>query len=89
MTHIPLGHQFLFEQGILHRHISAGTILLAAEEQPDEGHEGFLMEFEFAHHAQPWSEVKTGPPLSEQYSDNVDHRVATASFHLSLVFRFI
>lgn len=43
------GHQFLYEQGILHRDVSAGNILLSSEQNPREGYEGFIMYVEFAH----------------------------------------
>ncbi|ETW80096.1 hypothetical protein HETIRDRAFT_419686 [Heterobasidion irregulare TC 32-1] len=43
------GHQFLYKQGILHRDISAGNILLAADPTSvPAGHEGFITDLEFA-----------------------------------------
>ncbi|THH18784.1 hypothetical protein EW146_g2276 [Bondarzewia mesenterica] len=43
------GHLFLWKQGILHRDISAGNILLAANpDNAEPGHEGFLTDLEFA-----------------------------------------
>ncbi|THH03603.1 hypothetical protein EW146_g10385 [Bondarzewia mesenterica] len=43
------GHLFLWKQGILHRDISAGNILLAADpDNAEPGHEGFLTDLEFA-----------------------------------------
>ena len=52
------GHKFLWEkQGILHRDISAGNVLLASEQSPEPGHEGFVMDIEFAHHQH--SEIQT------------------------------
>ncbi|KAF7979611.1 hypothetical protein HWV62_41936 [Athelia sp. TMB] len=42
------GHRFLSDQGILHRDISAGNIMLSAKENPGLGEEGFLMDPEFA-----------------------------------------
>ncbi|KAH9943569.1 hypothetical protein B0H21DRAFT_492197 [Amylocystis lapponica] len=47
------GHRFLTEQGILHRDISAGNVLLSAAAQPENGHEGFITDIEFAHFSQP------------------------------------
>ena len=43
------GHQFLYENGILHRDVSAGNILLASEDNPEDGAEGFITDVEFAH----------------------------------------
>ncbi|KAF8579377.1 hypothetical protein K439DRAFT_1416273 [Ramaria rubella] len=42
-------HRFLSEQGILHRDVSAGNIMLSARNDPPMGSEGFLMDMEFAH----------------------------------------
>ncbi|THH18765.1 hypothetical protein EW146_g2269 [Bondarzewia mesenterica] len=43
------GHLFLWKQGILHRDISAGNILLAGNpDKAEPGHEGFLTDLEFA-----------------------------------------
>ncbi|KAF8191385.1 hypothetical protein BJ912DRAFT_925336 [Pholiota molesta] len=42
-------HEFLCEQGILHRDISAGNIMLPAETPSEAGAEAFLMDLEFAH----------------------------------------
>ncbi|THH07610.1 hypothetical protein EW146_g9263 [Bondarzewia mesenterica] len=43
------GHRFLYDQGILHRDISAGNILLAAHPlNAPQGHEGFITDLEFA-----------------------------------------
>lgn len=41
-------HEFLCDQGILHRDISAGNIMLPAETPPEPDAEGFLMDLEFA-----------------------------------------
>ena len=41
-------HEFLCDQGILHRDVSAGNIMLPAETPPEAGAEGFLMDLEFA-----------------------------------------
>ncbi|KAF8577270.1 hypothetical protein K439DRAFT_1365075, partial [Ramaria rubella] len=41
-------HQVLSEQGILHRDVSAGNIMLSAQNDPPRGSEGFLMDIEFA-----------------------------------------
>ena len=41
-------HAFLCDQGILHRDVSAGNIMLPAETPPEAGAEGFLMDLEFA-----------------------------------------
>ncbi|KAF7986652.1 hypothetical protein HWV62_26484 [Athelia sp. TMB] len=43
------GHQFLYENGILHRDVSAGNILLAFEDNPEDGAEGFITDVEFAY----------------------------------------
>jgi len=48
MTSFRLAHEFLCAQGILHRDISAGNIMLPMETRPDAGAEGFLMDLEFA-----------------------------------------
>lgn len=50
------GHRFLCEQGILHRDISAGNILLAAGSSAPPGCEGFITDLEFA-----WTETVIGP----------------------------
>lgn len=41
-------HEFLCKQGILHRDISAGNIMLTTQIPPEKGAEGFLMDLEFA-----------------------------------------
>jgi len=46
-------HKFLYDQGILHRDVSAGNILLSYEKNPQEGHEGFIMDVEYAHITRP------------------------------------
>ncbi|KAF4584862.1 hypothetical protein EYR40_001682 [Pleurotus pulmonarius] len=43
-----VGHQRLVAYGILHRDISAGNIMISADDNPAEGEEGFLMDLEFA-----------------------------------------
>ncbi|KAF4572390.1 hypothetical protein EYR36_006891 [Pleurotus pulmonarius] len=43
-----VGHQRLVAHGILHRDISAGNIMISADDNPAEGEEGFLMDLEFA-----------------------------------------
>ncbi|KAF4566023.1 hypothetical protein EYR40_002157 [Pleurotus pulmonarius] len=43
-----VGHQRLIAQGILHRDISAGNIMISANDNPGVGEEGFLMDLEFA-----------------------------------------
>ncbi|KAF7432644.1 hypothetical protein PC9H_004586 [Pleurotus ostreatus] len=43
-----VGHQQLVAQGILHRDISAGNIMISASNNPSAGEEGFLMDLEFA-----------------------------------------
>ncbi|KAL4259824.1 Protein kinase domain-containing protein [Pleurotus pulmonarius] len=43
-----VGHQRLIAQGILHRDISAGNIMISANDTPGVGEEGFLMDLEFA-----------------------------------------
>jgi hypothetical protein len=48
MTSLRPAHEFLCDQGILHRDVSAGNIMLPAETPPDPGAEGFLMDLEFA-----------------------------------------
>lgn len=48
MTSLRPAHEFLCDQGILHRDISAGNIMLPAETPPEAGAEGFLMDLEFA-----------------------------------------
>jgi hypothetical protein len=48
MTSFCPAHQFLCDQDILHRDISAGNIMLPAETSPEAGAEGFLMDLEFA-----------------------------------------
>jgi hypothetical protein len=48
MTLLRPAHEFLCNQGILHRDISAGNIMLPAETPPEVGAEGFLMDLEFA-----------------------------------------
>jgi hypothetical protein len=48
MTSFRPAHQFLCDQDILHRDISAGNIMLPAETPPEAGAEGFLMDLEFA-----------------------------------------
>lgn len=61
MIRFYLAHQFLYRQGILHRDISAGNILLALDpETALPGCEGFLADLEFAriHEDQP-SEAET------------------------------
>ncbi|KAF4600603.1 hypothetical protein EYR38_005242 [Pleurotus pulmonarius] len=42
------GHKYLVSQGILHRDISAGNIMLSLSDNPRPGMEGFLMDLEFA-----------------------------------------
>ncbi|KAH9942890.1 hypothetical protein B0H21DRAFT_810613 [Amylocystis lapponica] len=51
------GHRFLTEQGILHRDISAGNVLLSAAAQPENGHEGFITDIEFAYFSRPSIEI--------------------------------
>ncbi|ETW80102.1 hypothetical protein HETIRDRAFT_321835 [Heterobasidion irregulare TC 32-1] len=48
------GHRFLYEQGILHRDISAGNILLAEDRNAPPGSEGFITDLEYA-----WKETIT------------------------------
>lgn len=48
------GHQFLHNQGILHRDISAGNVLLGTGNRY-----GFVMDLEFAHHACSSLDTKT------------------------------
>jgi hypothetical protein len=48
MTSLRPAHEFLCDQGILHRDVSAGNIMLPAETPPEAGAEGFLMDLEFA-----------------------------------------
>ncbi|KAF7423049.1 hypothetical protein PC9H_011213 [Pleurotus ostreatus] len=43
-----VGHQRLVAHGILHRDISAGNIMISADDHPGAGEEGFLMDLEFA-----------------------------------------
>ncbi|KAH8094564.1 hypothetical protein BXZ70DRAFT_975915 [Cristinia sonorae] len=43
-----IGHRNLLNQGILHRDISPGNILLSVEPSPTPGEEGILMDLEFA-----------------------------------------
>ncbi|KAH8094549.1 hypothetical protein BXZ70DRAFT_947969 [Cristinia sonorae] len=43
-----IGHHDLLNQGILHRDISPGNILLSVEPSPTPGEEGFLTDLEFA-----------------------------------------
>ncbi|OCH89041.1 hypothetical protein OBBRIDRAFT_836101 [Obba rivulosa] len=40
-------YELLSNQGILHRDISVGSIMLSSDDNPQEGAEGFLMDFEF------------------------------------------
>ncbi|TDL20615.1 hypothetical protein BD410DRAFT_899351 [Rickenella mellea] len=42
------GHEFLFKQGILHRDISGGNILLSASPNPNPGCEGFITDLDLA-----------------------------------------
>ncbi|KAL0946161.1 hypothetical protein HGRIS_012424 [Hohenbuehelia grisea] len=42
-----VGHQGLWSQGILHRDISAGNIMLSASATPNVGQEGFIMDLEY------------------------------------------
>ncbi|KAL0946155.1 hypothetical protein HGRIS_012418 [Hohenbuehelia grisea] len=42
-----VGHQGLWSQGILHRDISAGNIMLSASATPQAGEEGFLVDLEY------------------------------------------
>ena len=49
----------MYAQGILHRDVSAGNILLSCEKSPKTGHEGFLMDVEYAHIAQSSVGVET------------------------------
>ncbi|KAI0359900.1 hypothetical protein OH77DRAFT_1419248 [Trametes cingulata] len=51
-------HKFLYDQGILHRDISAGNILLSAEPAP-QGAAGFLTDLEFARIEDDNLEVRT------------------------------
>ncbi|KAI0369975.1 hypothetical protein BV20DRAFT_1113440 [Pilatotrama ljubarskyi] len=51
-------HKFLYDQGILHRDISAGNILLA-EDPAQQGTAGFLTDLEFARMALDHVEVRT------------------------------
>jgi hypothetical protein len=48
-----IGHHFLYDQGILHRDVSAGNILLSSERNPQPGREGFIMDVEYAHITRP------------------------------------
>ena len=45
---LVLGHQWLFQQGVLHRDISAGNILLSANPHPKSGEEGFITDLDLA-----------------------------------------
>ena len=49
MISLRSAHEFLCDQGVLHRDISAGNIMLPAATPPEAGAEGFLMDLEFAH----------------------------------------
>ncbi|KII84976.1 hypothetical protein PLICRDRAFT_32185 [Plicaturopsis crispa FD-325 SS-3] len=42
------GHQFLYEQGILHRDVSGGNVMLSADAALGAESEGFLMDVEYA-----------------------------------------
>ncbi|OCH88134.1 hypothetical protein OBBRIDRAFT_795539 [Obba rivulosa] len=55
------GHKFLCDQGILHRDISIGNIMLSSDEDPQPGAEGFLMDLEFARHTGPDVQRRTIP----------------------------
>ena len=48
MTLLRPAHEFLCDQGILHRDNSAGNIMLPVATPSQSGAEGFLMDFEFA-----------------------------------------
>ncbi|OCH84382.1 hypothetical protein OBBRIDRAFT_839738 [Obba rivulosa] len=44
------GHEFLCNNYILHRDISVGNVLLAENDSPEEGGEGFVTDLEFAYY---------------------------------------
>jgi serine/threonine protein kinase len=50
---VYVAHKFLYDQGILHRDVSAGNILLSYEKNPREGCEGFITDVEYAHVTRP------------------------------------
>lgn len=65
------GHKFLCDQGILHRDISAGNILLRDSQNPLPGHEGFITDFEFAslNHGFERREIVEKVPSTPRYND--------------------
>ncbi|KAF9457835.1 hypothetical protein BDZ94DRAFT_1202158 [Collybia nuda] len=66
------GHKFLHEQGILHRDISIGNVLLSDNDQPEPGAEGFITDLDFAGISEVSRTVTTEVPYSGQ--KNPEHR---------------
>lgn len=48
ITNSPLGHQFLYNQGILHRDVSAGNMLLSIDPNANDDNAGFITDIEYA-----------------------------------------
>ncbi|KAL0955611.1 hypothetical protein HGRIS_001846 [Hohenbuehelia grisea] len=71
------GHEALVDQGILHRDISPGNIMISAESNPTPGEEGFLMDLEFA----KFDEIVHVASVEE-----IPHRTTWATPNLSLEF---
>ncbi|KAF8056590.1 hypothetical protein FPV67DRAFT_643244 [Lyophyllum atratum] len=82
-----LAHRFLWDQGILHRNISAGNILLAKDSNPAQnGAGGFLTDFEFARLPseilQSEQVLKETEAMTETKTKFYDHKGAVISGNL-------
>ena len=68
-----IGHHFLYDQGILHRDVSAGNILLSSERNPQPGREGFIMDVEYAHITRPSLNAVTTTNVAPVRGPGGDH----------------
>ncbi|KAF7976750.1 hypothetical protein HWV62_5734 [Athelia sp. TMB] len=71
------GHQWLVSQGILHRDVSAGNILLTPGD-PRDGYDGFIMDVELAYLSA--DEIESGAPAGKERVKRGAVMTGTAQF---------